>query len=102
MKVIHQGGYSPEELATFKSTIYSNLVDSAQCLILAMEKMGLEPSKPEHREYMDNILAYCVDADPSFRLSPDIVNAIEALYHDPITTTCMEHLNEFGIMESAP
>ncbi|KAG9319060.1 hypothetical protein KVV02_005388 [Mortierella alpina] len=100
--VFHQGGYCLEELATFKLIIYRSLVDSAKCLILAMEKMGLEPSKPENRGYADNILNYRVIADPYLKLSPSIVDALDSLYCDPITVTCMERLRKFGIEDVAP
>ncbi|KAG9320784.1 hypothetical protein KVV02_005058 [Mortierella alpina] len=102
MKVIHQGSYSREELATFRLTIYRNLIDSAQCLVLAMEKMRLEPFKSENKAMADQILDYRVDADPYFTLSLEIVNAIDSLYHDPVTTTCLERSSEFYIMDSAP
>ncbi|KAG0378708.1 Guanine nucleotide-binding protein alpha-2 subunit [Mortierella sp. AD032] len=75
MKVIHQGGYSQEELATYRLTNKANA---------------------------DRILDYRVEADPYFTLSADIVNAIDSLYHDPITATCMERSSEFYIMDSAP
>ncbi|KAG0298855.1 Guanine nucleotide-binding protein alpha-2 subunit, partial [Linnemannia gamsii] len=58
MKVIHQGGYSREELATYRLTIYKNLVESAQALVLAMERLRLEPAKPENRTMADRILDY--------------------------------------------
>ncbi|KAG0228699.1 Guanine nucleotide-binding protein alpha-2 subunit [Actinomortierella wolfii] len=102
MKVIHQGGYSKEELASFKLTVYKNLVDSAQALVLAMEKLRLEPVLPENRAMADRILDYRVEADPYFVLSPDIVNAIESLCNDPIIATCMERSSEFYLMDSAP
>lgn len=102
MKVIHQGGYSREELATYRLTIYKNLVESAQALVLAMERLRLEPAKPENRTMADRILDYRVDADPYFTLSADIVNAIDSLYHDPITAACMERSSEFYMMDSAP
>lgn len=102
MKVIHQGGYSTEELATYRLTVYKNLVDSAQSLVLAMEKLRLEPAKPENKAYADRILDYRVEADPYFTLSTDIVDAIDSLYHDPITARCMERSSEFYIMDSAP
>jgi guanine nucleotide-binding protein subunit alpha len=102
MKVIHQGGYSTEELATYRLTVYKNLVDSAQSLVLAMEKLRLEPTLPENKANAYRILDYRVEADPYFTLSADIVNAIDSLYHDPITATCMERSSEFYIMDSAP
>ncbi|KAG0287421.1 Guanine nucleotide-binding protein alpha-2 subunit [Dissophora globulifera] len=102
MKVIHQGGYSREELAGYRITIYKNLIDSAQSLVLAMEKLRLEPFKAENRAVADRILDYRVDSDPYFTLSTDIVNDIDSLYHDPITVACMERSSEFYIMDSAP
>ncbi|KAF9356741.1 Guanine nucleotide-binding protein alpha-2 subunit [Mortierella sp. NVP85] len=101
MKVIHQGGYSTEELATFKLNVYRNLIESAHAMILAMEKMRLKPS-PENKAYADQILDYRVEADPRFTLSPEIVNAIDSWYHDPSTMTCMERSSEFYLMDSAP
>ncbi|KAI8360537.1 G protein alpha subunit [Mortierella sp. GBAus27b] len=102
MKVIHQGGYSTEELATFRLNVYKNLIDSAQSLILAMEKLKLKPALPDNKAYADQILDYRVESDPYFSLSPDIVDAIDSLYHDPITTTCLERSSEFYLMDSAP
>lgn len=102
MKVIHQGGYSREELAAYRLTIYKNLIDSAQSLVLAMEKLRLEPHRGENRAVADRILDYRVDGDPYFTLSSDIVNAIDSFYHDPITASCMERSSEFYMMDSAP
>ncbi|KAF8929027.1 Guanine nucleotide-binding protein alpha-2 subunit [Dissophora ornata] len=102
MKVIHQGGYSTEELATYKLTVYKNLIDSAQALVLAMEKLRLEPTLPDNKANADYILNYRVEADAYFTLSADIVNAIDSLYRDPNTATCMERSSEFYMMDSAP
>lgn len=66
-----------------------------------MEEMGLEFFNPENRAYADSILAYQVDADPNFRLSPDIVIAIDSLYHDPITTVCMKRSSQSRNLDSA-
>ncbi|CAG8819740.1 21068_t:CDS:2, partial [Racocetra persica] len=32
MKIIHQNGYSKEELALYRITVYKNLIDSAQAI----------------------------------------------------------------------
>ncbi|KAF9580993.1 Guanine nucleotide-binding protein alpha-2 subunit [Lunasporangiospora selenospora] len=102
MKVIHQGGYSREERAAYRLPIYKNIIDSAQALVLAMEKLRLESEKPEYKALADRILDYRVEADPYFVLNSDIVNAIDMLYHDPITSAYMERSSEFYIMDSAP
>ncbi len=67
MKVIHQGmlkyflsyfhsrslspgGYSQAELASFRPTIYRNLLESAEAVVLAMRKLGLQPMLPQNQE----------------------------------------------------
>ena len=42
MKIIHQNGYTPEELAVFRMVVYKNLVDSAKDIVLAMKKVGVD------------------------------------------------------------
>ena len=42
MKIIHQNGYTPAELMLFRPTIYRNLIESAQNLVGAMRKLGVE------------------------------------------------------------
>jgi len=49
MKIIHQNGYSKEELLTFKPTIFKNTIDSVQLLVLAIKKMELPWGKPKNK-----------------------------------------------------
>ena len=49
MKIIHQNGYTNDELAKFKGAIYGNLVDSARDVVKAMTKIGLNPLEPGNR-----------------------------------------------------
>ena len=49
MKIIHQNGYTPEELMTFRTTIYKNLLESAHHIILAMRKIGCDCVNPSNR-----------------------------------------------------
>jgi guanine nucleotide-binding protein subunit alpha len=43
MKIIHQQGFSTEERASYRPTIYRNVLDSAQAIVLAMRNIGLDP-----------------------------------------------------------
>jgi guanine nucleotide-binding protein subunit alpha len=61
MKIIHQNGYSQDELLTFRPTIYRNLVDSAQDIVLAMRKLGVDPALPENRQNAEKIMDYRVE-----------------------------------------
>lgn len=49
MKIIHQNGYTTEELMTFRTTIYRNLLESAKNIINAMKKYGEDCEKPANR-----------------------------------------------------
>ncbi|KAG8855304.1 Guanine nucleotide-binding protein alpha-2 subunit [Tulasnella sp. 330] len=101
MKIIHQNGYTPEELSVFRLVVYKNLVDSAKDVVMAMKKVGVDCVEGINRRYAAEILAYEVETDPTFRLSSDIPIAIESLWKDPIIATVMDHSTEFYLMDSA-
>ena len=62
MKIIHQNGYAESELRSFRSTIFRNLVDSAQDVVLAMRKLAVDPVLPENRLNAEKIMDYRVEA----------------------------------------
>lgn len=80
---------------------YKNLLDSAQAIILACRKLGVDPEDPGNRINADIILEYRIDSDPSNVLSPEIALAIESLWHDPIIPSVMDQSSEFYLMDSA-
>lgn len=43
MKIIHQNGYSVEELAMYRLTIYKNLVDCGKALVMALRQFDIDP-----------------------------------------------------------
>ncbi|KAL7417404.1 G protein alpha subunit [Mrakia frigida] len=102
MKIIHQNGYTKDELLQFRLIVYKNLVDSAQAVVMACRKLGVDPEEPANRVYADKILDYRIDADPSLVLSADIAKAIESLWHDPIIPSVLDRQSEFYLMDSAP
>lgn len=48
MKIIHQNGYSNEELYPWRITVYKNLIESAQALVYGVMKFGLEFENPKN------------------------------------------------------
>ncbi|CAJ0905696.1 9907_t:CDS:2 [Entrophospora sp. SA101] len=102
MKIIHQNGYTKEELAHYRITVYKNLMDSAQAIVYAMKKFQLEPRKSINRVYAEKILEYYVESDPNFQLNPEIVEAIDSVWNDPIISEVLDKQNLFYLMDSAP
>ncbi|KAJ5588496.1 hypothetical protein N7537_011174 [Penicillium hordei] len=102
MKIIHQNGYTVEELALYRLTVYKNLLDCAKALIGAYHYLQLEPSSQKVQDYISFLEEYNVDPDPNTSLDSKIGDAITYLWNDPCTSTVLEHQNEFYLMDSAP
>ncbi|KAF3918596.1 hypothetical protein AA313_de0202380 [Arthrobotrys entomopaga] len=92
MKIIHQDGYTVEELAQYRLTVYKNLVDCAKALIDAMRQFEIVPELESNK----------VDPDPTIPLDPRVSKAVSALWDDSAVPAVLEHQSEFYIMDSAP
>jgi guanine nucleotide-binding protein G(i) subunit alpha len=90
MKIIHQNGYTQEELAMYRLTIYKNVIDCAKALIGAM------------RQFCNYLVDYTVDPDPEKPLDVRVGQAITAMWRDPCIPKVLEHSSEFYLMDSAP
>jgi guanine nucleotide-binding protein G(i) subunit alpha len=102
MKIIHQNGYTVDELALYRLTIYKNLIDCAKALIGAMRQFGIEPTNETNVEYSDYLLEYQVDPDPHTPLNTKVGVAVQSLWKDASVETLMERQSEFYLMDSAP
>lgn len=102
MKIIHQNGYSVDELALYRHTIYKNLVDCAKALVGAMRQFEIEAEDPANRSLCDYVMEYTVDPDPQQSLDTRIGGAISSIWKDPCIAKVFDHQNEFYLMDSAP
>ncbi|GAA5899614.1 guanine nucleotide-binding protein subunit alpha [Sporobolomyces salmoneus] len=116
MKLIYQNGYSRDEMMLFRLTIHKNVIDSAQGLVLALRRFEMDPTEEVNREFAELIMEYRLDADtystanPAFAsngafdggLSPEFVQAVDSLWHDPIIPSVLDRSSEFYLMDSAP
>lgn len=102
MKIIHQNGYTLDELALYRLTIYKNLIDCAKALIGAMRQFDIDPKLPENAEYCDYIADFQVDPDPHTPLGEKVGTAVSSIWKDPCIETLMERQSEFYMMDSAP
>ena len=102
MKIIHQNGYTQEERALYRLTIYKNLVDCMKALLSAMQQFEIEPEDQDIKDYVEYLLEYNVDPDPDTPLDPKAADAVEAIWKDPVSSKTMERQSEFYLMDSAP
>lgn len=102
MKIIHQNGYSVDELVLYRHTIYKNLIDCAKALVGAMRQFEIEVEDPANKAHCEYIMEYTVDPDPQQALNPKIGEAVAAVWKDPCIPKIFDHQNEFYLMDSAP
>ncbi|KAH9014754.1 G-protein alpha subunit [Lactarius pseudohatsudake] len=102
MKIIHQNGYTPEELLAFRPLIWKNLHESAHGVVKALAKFNLHPINPTNKANCEHILTYQLTTeDPHFFFSPDIAQAIQDLWADEIIPALMNYSSKFYLMDSA-
>ncbi|KAI9816190.1 MAG: Guanine nucleotide-binding protein alpha-2 subunit [Pycnora praestabilis] len=102
MKIIHQNGYTVDELALYRLTIYKNLIDCAKALISAMRQFDITPQNTQNTEYGEYLMEYQVDPDPHTPLDSKVGDAIASLWKDVSIAAVLEHQSEFYLMDSAP
>ena len=102
MKIIHQNGYTKDELALYRLTIYKNVLDCAKALIHAMRQFDIDPVDPNNIDNAEYLLEYNVDPDPHTPLDPQVGQCVVSIWRDPSIADIMEHQSEFYLMDSAP
>lgn len=102
MKIIHQNGYTTDELALYRLTIYKNLLDCAKALIGAMRQFEIQPRDAENNMRADYLLDYHVDPDPHVPLDPQVGECVVEICKDPCIEQVLDHSSEFYLMDSAP
>lgn len=101
MKIIHLKGYSQEELANYRPTVYKNLLECAKALVGAMRQFDIEPVLEENKAYCDFLLDYSLDTNPQARIDPKVGVAVQSVWNDPCREQLMERQTEFYLMDSA-
>ncbi|KAF7373071.1 Heterotrimeric G-protein alpha subunit [Mycena sanguinolenta] len=97
MKLVH-GGFTPEELAAFRSAIHTTVIEAAQALVLALQKRSRLDGMlaEEHRHLPETILR----AEAEDALSPEVADAIEALWRTTAVTRILDD-EDFTLPDSA-
>jgi len=101
MKIIHQNGYSVDELRLYRHTIYKNVIDCAKALIGAMQQFDISPEVSENVQHCEFIMQFTVDPDPNAHLDARCATAITSIWKDPCIPRVLDHSSEFYMMDSA-
>ncbi|KAJ3560476.1 hypothetical protein NP233_g10817 [Leucocoprinus birnbaumii] len=104
MKIIHQGGFTTDQLLEYRPIIYRNVVECARSVVIYMRKTGIECQEITNRLLMEKILDYNPEpyGGSDVHFSPEIAEAIHQFLKDPIVPKVIEdHMSEFYLMDSA-
>lgn len=98
MKLIHDGGYAPEERENFKEVIFSNTMQSMRVTLEAMENLGIPFQNAENDGHKRLVL----EAPPQIEyLGHELVEAIDSLWSDRGVQECVQRSNEYQLNDSA-
>ncbi|KAI9498876.1 guanine nucleotide binding protein, alpha subunit [Zychaea mexicana] len=101
MKIIHQKGYSKDELRAWRSIVHKNLVDSAKDLVTSARKLNTEFSDPRNEEIVQDYVLP-IEIPPDEGLPADLITAIQTIWQDDSTPEILQQgSSQFYIMDSA-
>jgi len=105
MKFIHNVGFSPKELLAARMTVYRNLIDSGQAMVLSMRKIGFECVIPDGQLHCDRIIDYRIPSglanENEFIFDPEVLHSIFQLWDDPAIRSVMDLSPKFCLMDDA-
>uniref|UniRef100_A0A6B2L818 Uncharacterized protein n=1 Tax=Arcella intermedia TaxID=1963864 RepID=A0A6B2L818_9EUKA len=96
MKILHVGGFNPEEKSEYIHTIHSNIYESVQAIAHASETLEIPINSPEVREIAEAFM----EPFTSSSLSPDTAAKITQFYADPQVRAIMERRAEFQLLDN--
>lgn len=100
MKLIYDGGFTPEEREAYKEVIFSNSIQSIHVLLEAMENLGISLGDSGNQGYHDFIMDQHQQMD-HFSLPAEVTRAIKALWLDSGVKETYSRNNEFQLNDSA-
>ncbi|OLL23030.1 Guanine nucleotide-binding protein subunit alpha [Neolecta irregularis DAH-3] len=100
MKLIHEGGYSPDERDSFKEIIYSNTIQSMRVMLEAMESMELILADPENEIHVQTIFSQPSQIEGN-ALPTEVGVAIKSLWADQGVQECFKRSREYQLNDSA-
>lgn len=101
MKIIHNKGFSEQELLTYKPLIYQNAFQGMVTLLKAAEELGHKLEVKKNRQLVNNFL----DADSEYftgEITKNIAKDIASLWKDPGIQAAYDQRNQFQLSDAVP
>ncbi|CAH1795126.1 unnamed protein product [Owenia fusiformis] len=101
MKIIHNDGFTDEELISFKPTVLDNLLQSMKYVLTGMGLLRINLENPQNKVHAETVLACNKCTDSDHQVFPYISHAIQCLWLDRGIKLAASRGYEFELNDSA-
>ncbi|XP_007459499.1 PREDICTED: guanine nucleotide-binding protein G(o) subunit alpha isoform X3 [Lipotes vexillifer] len=100
MKIIHEDGFSGEDVKQYKPVVYSNTIQSLAAIVRAMDTLGIEYGDKERKERGRQCWVTCGSRWEG-PFSPELLSAMMRLWGDSGIQECFNRSREYQLNDSA-
>jgi hypothetical protein len=104
MKIIHQNGYSREDLIRYRPVVFSNTVQSLGAIIRGMKMLGIhfnDKNEKERKHDVNRVLEVIKHMKDTDVFSSALLASMKRLWADPSIQVCFMRSNEYQLNDSA-
>lgn len=103
MRMIHSHGFTSEERNDARTLVYSNVIESMQIILTAMEPSNLDiPLENEKNDSMASLVKKAIPPVSGAPLPSALGQALKILSKDAGVKKCMARSSSFQLLDSAP
>ncbi|ELK29737.1 Guanine nucleotide-binding protein G(o) subunit alpha, partial [Myotis davidii] len=100
-RIIHEDGFSGEDVKQYKPVVYSNTIQSLAAIVRAMDTLGIEYGDKERKadaKMVCDVVSRMEDTEP---FSPELLSAMVRLWGDSGIQECFSRSREYQLNDSA-
>ncbi|XP_017333643.1 guanine nucleotide binding protein (G protein), alpha activating activity polypeptide O, b [Ictalurus punctatus] len=101
MKIIHEDGFSGDDLKQFKPIVYSNTIQSLFSILKAMETLGIEYEDKDRAPDVKLIYDIISRMEDTEEYTPEVLVAMKRLWKDGGVQACFNRSREYQLNDSA-
>ncbi|KAL0096550.1 G protein alpha subunit [Phycomyces blakesleeanus] len=102
MKIIHQNGFTTEELMAWRPAVFKNVIESIHAVVNSMAKYGYTYQDPDNEYYAQRAIEYPL-TDYHQAMEGELATSINRLWADPSVHKMLDEKgNRFYLMDAAP
>uniref|UniRef100_A0A8C7GUS4 Guanine nucleotide-binding protein G(o) subunit alpha n=1 Tax=Oncorhynchus kisutch TaxID=8019 RepID=A0A8C7GUS4_ONCKI len=101
MKIIHEDGFSGDDVKQYKPVVYSNTIQSLAAVLRAMDSLGIEYADKDRKadaKLVCDVVTRMEDTEP---YSAELLTAMKRLWADAGTQECFNRAREYQLNDSA-